>query len=285
MSSLKTPQVLELDPPTELIFRGPFNEIVTTSLKLTNPTNEKVGFKVKTTAPKQYCVRPNSGIIESHDEQQVSVMLQPLEDIPLADRMKHKFMVQSMCVDDSISPDILDDAMRKADKKKLMDSKLKCSFVEEDIAEQPSSSKADTISASSFESSEHVLAPDNKSSEASLDNTPVTTITPSEQPTAGSTPGHNTGREGNLESEHVESELRLLRDRAKKLNEENKTLKTETDRLRQQFLTQSTTVNKPNRVATPPSSNFAVTPFNAFALLLIFIALVMGYIIGSSSSA
>lgn len=125
--------------------------------------------------------------------------------------------------------------MRKADKKKLMDSKLKCSFVEEDISEQvceahlpfsqlpflslshfqpSSSSKADTISASSFESSEHVLAPDNKSSEASLDNvrnererdarliciiyffqTPVTTITPSEQPTAGSTPGHNTGRQ------------------------------------------------------------------------------------------
>ena len=40
-------------------------------------------------------------------------MLQPMEDVSLADRMKHKFMVQSMCVDDSISPDILDEAVNK----------------------------------------------------------------------------------------------------------------------------------------------------------------------------
>lgn len=51
---------------------GPFTEVVTTTLKLGNPTNERVGFKVKTTAPKQYCVRPNSGIIDPHGEQVVS---------------------------------------------------------------------------------------------------------------------------------------------------------------------------------------------------------------------
>ena len=53
---------------------GPFSSVVTTSLTLKNPTNEKIGFKVKTTAPKQYCVRPNSGIIPPHGEQIVSGM-------------------------------------------------------------------------------------------------------------------------------------------------------------------------------------------------------------------
>jgi len=43
---------------------GPFTDVVTSDLKLTNPTDRKVCFKVKTTAPKRYCVRPNSGIIE-----------------------------------------------------------------------------------------------------------------------------------------------------------------------------------------------------------------------------
>ena len=55
-----------------LPYSGPFSEVVTTKLTLKNPTNTHVGFKVKTTAPKQYCVRPNSGIIEPHENACVS---------------------------------------------------------------------------------------------------------------------------------------------------------------------------------------------------------------------
>uniref|UniRef100_A0A4X2M5G6 Vesicle-associated membrane protein-associated protein A n=1 Tax=Vombatus ursinus TaxID=29139 RepID=A0A4X2M5G6_VOMUR len=42
----------------------PFTDVVTTNLKLRNPSDRKVCFKVKTTAPRRYCVRPNSGIID-----------------------------------------------------------------------------------------------------------------------------------------------------------------------------------------------------------------------------
>lgn len=99
----KSEQVLKLEPSTELRFRGnfvfvlllhivvlvasdlnqvqlyhlfnyaftwfivhlgSFTAVVTANLKLTNPTEKKVCFKVKTTAPKRYCVRPNSGFVE-----------------------------------------------------------------------------------------------------------------------------------------------------------------------------------------------------------------------------
>ena len=53
-------------------FPGPFSGVVTTTLTLRNPSNEKVGFKVKTTAPKQYCVRPNSGVVDPQAEAVVS---------------------------------------------------------------------------------------------------------------------------------------------------------------------------------------------------------------------
>lgn len=43
---------------------GPFTDVVTTNLKLKNPSDKRVCFKVKTTAPRRYCVRPNSGIID-----------------------------------------------------------------------------------------------------------------------------------------------------------------------------------------------------------------------------
>ncbi|XP_048452149.1 vesicle-associated membrane protein-associated protein A-like [Rhincodon typus] len=73
-------QVLILDPPVELKFKGPFTDVVTTNLKLKNPADRKVCFKVKTTAPRRYCVRPNSGIIDPGTTVTVSVMLQPLKD-------------------------------------------------------------------------------------------------------------------------------------------------------------------------------------------------------------
>lgn len=46
--------------------------MVTSELKLVNPSEQKVCFKVKTTAPKRYCVRPNSGIIEPSQSVNVS---------------------------------------------------------------------------------------------------------------------------------------------------------------------------------------------------------------------
>ena len=51
---------------------GPFTEVVTSHLKITNPSNDRVCFKVKTTAPRQYCVRPNSGVLEPNGSQIVA---------------------------------------------------------------------------------------------------------------------------------------------------------------------------------------------------------------------
>lgn len=44
-------------------FSAPFTDITTSFIKLTNPTDKDICFKVKTTAPKTYCVRPNSGTV------------------------------------------------------------------------------------------------------------------------------------------------------------------------------------------------------------------------------
>ncbi|KAL8828933.1 MAG: hypothetical protein Q9191_002303 [Dirinaria sp. TL-2023a] len=58
---------------------------------------ELIHGKVKTTAPKQYCVRPNSGRIEPGSEVEVQVLLQAMkEDPPLDARCRDKFLVQSI---------------------------------------------------------------------------------------------------------------------------------------------------------------------------------------------
>ncbi|KAI1899945.1 hypothetical protein AGOR_G00067150 [Albula goreensis] len=118
-------QVLLLEPQHELKFRGPFTDVVTTSLKLANPTDRNVCFKVKTTAPRRYCVRPNSGVIDAGTSINVSVMLQPFDYDP-NEKSKHKFMVQSLLAPPEMTD--MEGVWKEAKPEELMDSKLRCVF-------------------------------------------------------------------------------------------------------------------------------------------------------------
>lgn len=46
---------------------GPFNQAITSHMLLKNPTDKPILFKIKTTAPKRYCVRPNSGLLDPNN--------------------------------------------------------------------------------------------------------------------------------------------------------------------------------------------------------------------------
>lgn len=50
---------------------GPLTQVVKRSLLIHNPHPSPIAFKVKTTAPKQYCVRPNSGRVEGGESVEV----------------------------------------------------------------------------------------------------------------------------------------------------------------------------------------------------------------------
>ena len=53
---------------------GPLTQLVKRALTIHNPNPHPIAFKVKTTAPKQYCVRPNSGRVESGETVEVQGM-------------------------------------------------------------------------------------------------------------------------------------------------------------------------------------------------------------------
>lgn len=118
-------QLLLLEPQHELKFRGPFSDVVNTTLKLANPTDRNVCFKVKTTAPRRYCVRPNSGVLDAGTSINVSVMLQPFDYDP-NEKSKHKFMVQSMLAPPEMTD--MEGVWKEAKPEELMDSKLRCVF-------------------------------------------------------------------------------------------------------------------------------------------------------------
>ena len=107
----------------------------TAYLKLSNPTEKRICFKVKTTAPNRYCVRPNSGIFEPKTSIAVAVMLHPFSYEP-NEKNKHKFMVQSMYAPDHVveSQELL---WKDAPPESFMDTKLRCVFKMPDSAPQP----------------------------------------------------------------------------------------------------------------------------------------------------
>ena len=95
---------------------GPFTAVQTSNIKLVNPSEDRITFKVKTTAPKRYCVRPSCGIVEPSDTVTVAgklvwvnylfiVMLQPF-DCDGAEKNRHKFMIQSMILESDLASNL-----------------------------------------------------------------------------------------------------------------------------------------------------------------------------------
>uniref|UniRef100_A0A7N9B0Y0 Vesicle-associated membrane protein-associated protein B/C-like n=1 Tax=Mastacembelus armatus TaxID=205130 RepID=A0A7N9B0Y0_9TELE len=164
---------LTVQPEFLLSFFCPFTDVITATLKLTNPTERNVCFKVKTTAPRRYCVRPNSGVIDAGTSINVSVMLQPFDYDP-NEKSKHKFMVQSMLAPYDMTD--MEGVWKEAKPEELMDSKLRCTFempVENDKTHESESNKIVSSSTSSVKT-EHSALP--KSASASLDDGEVKKI-------------------------------------------------------------------------------------------------------------
>ncbi|WOL10167.1 vesicle-associated protein 1-2-like isoform X2 [Canna indica] len=91
-------ELLEIDP-VELKFPFELKKQISCSLQLTNKSDNYVAFKVKTTSPKKYCVRPNSGIVLPRSTCDVIVTMQAQREAPPDMQCKDKFLVQSVVID------------------------------------------------------------------------------------------------------------------------------------------------------------------------------------------
>ncbi|KAG8701126.1 phosphatidylinositol-binding protein scs2 [Ceratobasidium sp. 394] len=90
---------VQLSPSDQLQFTRPFTREVCCMLTAVNHNAQPVAFRVKTTAPKLYIVRPNSGRIEPGGSIDVQVLLQPMhQDPPLSEQCKDKFLVESVII-------------------------------------------------------------------------------------------------------------------------------------------------------------------------------------------
>lgn len=63
-----------------------------------NPTSELQAYKIKTTAPRLYCVRPNSSAIPPGESIEVSIIRQAKDKSKVDDQRKDKFLILSTVI-------------------------------------------------------------------------------------------------------------------------------------------------------------------------------------------
>ncbi|KAK4802006.1 hypothetical protein SAY86_000209 [Trapa natans] len=119
--------------PEELKFIFELEKQSFCDLKVVNNTEHHVAFKVKTTSPKKYFVRPNTNVIQPWDACFIRVTLQAQHEYPPGMQCKDKFLLQSTKVPpNSDIDDLSPDAFNKDEGKVVEECKLKVVYVSPD---------------------------------------------------------------------------------------------------------------------------------------------------------
>ncbi|KAM7256661.1 hypothetical protein ACFE04_012402 [Oxalis oulophora] len=126
---MSTGELLGIDP-TELKFAFELKKQISCSLKLSNKTDAHVAFKVKTTNPKKYCVRPNTGVVLPRSTCDVVVTMQAQKEAPADMQCKDKFLLQSASAPEGTTvKDITAEMFNKDSGNIVEESKLRVIYV------------------------------------------------------------------------------------------------------------------------------------------------------------
>lgn len=112
--------------PREIKFTFESKKQSSCAIQLINTSDHYVAFKVKTTSPKKYCVRPNTGVVKPKSKCDFTVTMQAQRSAPSDLQCRDKFLVQSTVVPFGTNEDdITSGLFAKDNGKHIEDSKLR----------------------------------------------------------------------------------------------------------------------------------------------------------------
>ncbi|XP_059632665.1 vesicle-associated protein 2-2-like [Cornus florida] len=124
-----TTKLLEIEP-SELKFTFESKKQSSCAIHLANISDQYVAFKVKTTSPKKYCVRPNIGIVKPKSTCDFTVTMQAQHSAPSDMQCKDKFLIQGTIVPFGTSEeDVTTGMFTKESGKYVEESKLRVILV------------------------------------------------------------------------------------------------------------------------------------------------------------
>ncbi|KAM0002264.1 putative major sperm protein (MSP) [Helianthus debilis subsp. tardiflorus] len=126
---MSTGELITVDQ-LDLKFHFELNKQINSSLKLTNNSDDHVGYKVKTTNPKKYCVRPNTGVVLPRSTCEIIVTMQAQKEAPPDMQCRDKFLLQSVIAKEGATPkDITPEMFTKDSGNKVEECKLKVVYL------------------------------------------------------------------------------------------------------------------------------------------------------------
>ncbi|KAL6501567.1 Vesicle-associated protein 1-2 [Orobanche gracilis] len=115
--------------PLEMKFPFELKKQISCSLQVSNKTDNYVAFKVKTTNPKKYCVRPNTGIVLPRSTCDIVVTMQAQKEPPADMQCKDKFLLQSVVASPGATPKDITAEMFTKEQGNVEECKLKVVYV------------------------------------------------------------------------------------------------------------------------------------------------------------
>ncbi|XVF10909.1 hypothetical protein REPUB_Repub07fG0224000 [Reevesia pubescens] len=116
--------------PNDLKFIFELEKQCFCDLRLVNNTEHHVAFKVKTTSPKKYFVRPNTGVVQPWDSCVIRVTLQAQQEYPPDMQCKDKFLLQSTIVPPNTDVgDLPADTFNRESGKEIEECKIKVLYI------------------------------------------------------------------------------------------------------------------------------------------------------------
>jgi len=100
------------------------NKQLLATISISNPLDARVAFKIKTTAPKKYVVRPSSGVVEARSNVSVQVIMQAQKEYPPDfPNCRDEFMIQVTPLDEGENVD--KDTFNKDTRKDMTEHRLR----------------------------------------------------------------------------------------------------------------------------------------------------------------
>ncbi|CAG4952817.1 unnamed protein product [Parnassius apollo] len=124
-------EMLRIVPNDTIVFKAEDDDI-SGQFTITNMDESVVSFKIRTTSPEKFRVRPSSGVLPSGVSQTILIVVQP--GFQLRTITKDRFLVMSVQIPkDNISQKELSDIWQNSSGSKVDEYRLKCHFPEKSL--------------------------------------------------------------------------------------------------------------------------------------------------------
>ncbi|XP_022233195.2 vesicle-associated membrane protein-associated protein B/C [Drosophila obscura] len=119
--------IISYEPADALIFEGPFDKPIKRNLVLRNLVGKDMAYKMKTTSPRLFFVRPNIGILMANSSINIEIFMQPACSRRSPSDKRHKFLIVAAEATDDIGD--LQDFFKMLDPANMWEGKVRCDLL------------------------------------------------------------------------------------------------------------------------------------------------------------